>query len=201
MAILPLTTLENAKAYLGSSGAGVAWSPTAEGVASKMILAISQSFENYSSHGFLLSAEPEKRIIHSDFLWCYRWPVASITSVQESRSGRQADLQTLSPDRYEIAPNGKGICVWDVEPGSLVSYLYTGGLAQDTADLISKYPDLEDLCLLQFAAEWSRHNRPDRSGLDLGSTGNITWNGEIKLLSHVEMRLDQDYVSQADFLA
>ena len=197
--ILPLTTIDNAVAYFGSTGQGVQWTDANKAVLSKMILAISQAFENYSSHGFLLADETESWKTNTDFVWCYRWPVTSIASVSVSATGRKSGLAPFSGE-YKISPNEKGILIYDVPEGALVQATYHGGLAADTASLISSYPDLEDLTLLQLVSEWKRHTMPDRTGVDLGGTGNTQWNGEIKLLSHVELRLDQNYVSQADFL-
>lgn len=198
MSVLALTTVDRAIAYIGDLSSS-RWGDDQKSILSSIINAVSQEFEQYCSHGFKLEAWTEKRTIQTDFLWCYRWPVVSIASVSVSFSGRSADLSPLASSSYEVAPNGKGIMVFDVAPGSLVSYTYTGGLAADTAGIMSDHPNLEDCCLLQTVEEWKRHNNPGKTSIELG-TGSTQWNAGLQLLDIVKQRLRQEYVAQADFL-
>lgn len=198
VSILDLTTIDRAIAYMGSTGQGIVWTDGNKAVLSSMITALSQAFEQYSSHGFMLEERSEARVINTDFLLCYGWPVQSVSAVSVSMSGKASECVPWAD--FEVAPNKHGIKVYGAPRGSLVQYTYLGGLADNTADLISSHPNLEDCLLLQLVSEWKRHTMPDRTGVDLGGTGNTQWNGEIKLLAEVTMRLRQEYVSQVDFL-
>lgn len=198
MSVLALTTVDRAIAYLGDL-ASSRWGDEQKTVLTSIINAVSQEFEQHCSHGFMLEDETESRIIATDFLWCYRWPVTAVKSVSVSFSGRSSDLQAVSSSYYEVAPNGKGVSVFGISPGSLVRYTYTGGLAADTAGIVSAHPNLEDCCLLQVAEQWKRHNNPGKTGLTLG-TGETQWDSGLRLLDIVKDRLRQEYVSQADFL-
>lgn len=198
MSVLALTTVDRAIAYIGDLSSS-RWGDDQKGILSSIINAVSQEFEQYCSHGFKLESWTENRIITTDFLWCYRWPVVSVASVSISFSGRSSDLQAADSTMFEVAPNGKGISVFGAPSGSLVRYTYTGGLAADTAGIIAFHPNLEDCCLLQVVEEWKRHNNPGKTGLDLG-TGATHWDAGLQLLDVVKGRLRQEYVSQADFL-
>ena len=198
MSILALTTQEHAIARLGDL-AVADWNDGQLDDLNRMILAISQAFEQRCSHGFAIEARTESRIVNKNFLPCYGWPVASIQSVSFSASGRSADMIPLSAGSFEISPNLRGIMAWDVPSGSTVRYTTTGGIAADTAGVIANHPNLEDLCLLQVVAEWKRKNNPDKESVDLGG-GATRWSGAIKILPDVDERLDQEYVSWEDFL-
>ena len=198
MSVLALTTRDRAVARLGDLASG-RWAPDQLTDIDSMILAISQSFEQRCSHGFLIEARTETRIVNQSFLPCYGWPVVSIQAVSVSYSGRSSDMVAMSSDSYEIAPNKRGIMVWGVPSGSTVRYTATGGIAADTAGVHANEPNLEDICLIQLVAEWKRKNNPDKTGIDMGG-GSTRWDGELHIIKDVDERLDQQYVSQVDFL-
>jgi hypothetical protein len=198
MSVLALTTRERAIARLGGLVVGK-WGEDQLADLDLLIQAISQSFEQRCSHGFAIEARQESRILNRNFLPCYGWPVVSIQSVSASYSGRSADMISLSAGAYEIAPNQRGIMVWDAPSGSTVRYTTTGGIAVDTDAVHTNEPNLEDICLIQLVAEWKRKNNPDKTGIDMGG-GTTRWDGELHIIKDVDERLDQEYVSQVDFL-
>ena len=178
MAVLELTTIARVKAY-GFSGTTVTDGNT--DLLSDMIKSVSQRFADYCSRSFLKQEWTDTRILNGSLFPLLNTPVASITSVSVSESGRRSGMVAISSTQYEIAPDGNGIKVWDVPRGSLVEVVYEGGLAEDTTGLIANFPALEGACLLQVKSLFNRHLTPDRTTTDLGG-GSTSWVGEYDLL-------------------
>lgn len=189
--LLPLTTVARMQSY--GEFPSQAWTSSNQATLSDMINSVSRFIENYCSRYFMLDEYTEARRINSDFVPCRAYPVTDISSVLVSYSGKSKDLNAWSD--YEISINGKGINVWGLPRNTLVKYTYTGGLATDTASIVTDYPDLENACRMQVLSLWKRHTNPDKSSMTLG-TGETQWTGEYNLLKNVEMVLEQEYLSQ-----
>ena len=191
--LLPLTTVARVQAY--GDIPMQTWTSANSALLQDMINSVSLSFEQFCSRGFLSVERTQQRKLHSDFVPCAAFPVASITAVYVSRTGRSSDFQQLTIDQYDISPNADGIMIWSQPKGSLVKYVYVGGIATDTDDVIANHPSLENACRMQVLALWKRHAIPDRSGMTLG-TGDTQWQSEYGMLKDVKMILQQNYLSQ-----
>jgi hypothetical protein len=195
MAFLELTTLERVKAY----GTFTTVTPANDALLSDMIKSVSQRFEDYCSRPFLKTSYTETRILKGSRFPLLCTPVDSITSVKVAESGRRADLVLIASSQYEIAPDKNAVNVWDIASGSLVEAVFVGGLAADTASLITAYPALDNACRLQVTSLFKRHTMPDRTQTDLGN-GSTSWIGEYDLLKEVTDTLDQQYSARHRFL-
>jgi len=196
VAVLELTTLARLEAYGGFASAV---STANQALMSDMIKSVSQRMADYCSRSFLKTSYTEARIIRGSRFPLVNTPVESVASVRVAESGRRADLIAISSSQYEISPDKTGINVWDIARGSLVEVAFTGGLAADTASLITSYPALEGACLLQATSLFKRRTMPDRTTTDLGN-GSSSWIGEYDLLKEVTDTLDQQYSVRHKFL-
>lgn len=189
MSVLPLTTFERLRAY-----AELKQEQRAEAAAllDAMIDSVSQKMEQYCSRVFLIHEVVEAGTLTCDEFPCFQVPVQSISRVSYSSTGRRADLVALPSSQYEISASGNNIKIYDVAYGGLVECTFTGGLAENTADVIANHPALEDACKMQVTALWQRHSTPDRTGTTLG-TGETNWTADYQLLKSVKSDLDQQY--------
>lgn len=194
MPVLPLTTVQRMKGY-GDIQSQV-WTPANELLMSDMINATSLQFEQYCSRGFLITERTQSRRINNIFLPCNSYPVVSITAVYVSPTGNSRDYQEVDASQYDISEDASGINVFGIRRGQLVKYVYTGGIAENTNDIIVNHPSLENACRLQTLSLWKRRTSPDRSAMTLG-TGDTQWTAEYGLLKDVELTLRQGYLSQA----
>lgn len=191
--LLPLTTVARIQSYCDIQAQ--TWTPANTTLLQDMINSVSLSFEQFCSRGFLTVERTQQRRLNADFVPCSAFPLASITSVYISRTGRSADFQPLDVTSYDISPNEDGIMIWSQPKGSLVKYTYVGGIATDTDDVIANHPSLENACRMQVLTMWKRHTAPDRSSMTLG-TGDTQWTGEYSMLKDVKEILQQNYLSQ-----
>ena len=195
---MDLTTLARVKEYITRKG-NPDFRADAESVLSSMISSVSQRMEQYCSRLFQVGATTERGTLRCDEFICSRVPLASISSVRYSETGRGADLAALPSSQYEISPSGDNVRVYDVTYGGLVEVSYTGGVATDTQDVIDNHPALEEACKLQVASLWQRHTMPDRSGVTIG-TGETSWTGDYSMLKEVQATLDQNYNNRHKFI-
>lgn len=195
MATLDLTTLARLRTFGGISGNAT----ETDAVLSSIITYVSQKFEQYCSRQFLIHADTERRNLRGSLVPVVRCPVVSVESVRASVSGRSSELSALSSSQYEIAPGGNAVRLWDVPAGSLVEVSFTGGLAADTAAIITDHPVLEGACKLQSLNLWQRHKSPDKTGLTIVS-GDTSWEGQYEMLKDVKRDLDQNYNNRHRFL-
>lgn len=196
MAVLELTTLARVEAY-GTFATTV--TDANKALMTDMIKSVSQRFADYCSRSFLRTTYTESRVLRGALFPITNGPVESITSVKVSENGRRSGLVAISSTQYEISANRYGIQVWDIAPGSLVEVVFVGGLAEDTAEVISDFPALEGACLLQVTSLFKRRMMPDRTTTDIGN-GATSWIGEYDLLDEVRDTLDQQYSSRHKFL-
>lgn len=190
MSALPLTTLARVKSY-----GNIASSPTradTDATLTAMIDSVSQKIEQYCSRVFLRQQVTESGALTCNEFPAFQVPIASIASVRYSQTGRRADLVTLPASQYEITPGGNNIRVYDVIYGGMIEATFTGGLADDTDEVIADHPALEDACKMQVVNLWQRHASPDRTGTTIG-TGEVSWSDAYGLLKSVKSDLDQQY--------
>jgi hypothetical protein len=190
VSVLDLTTLARAKAYLSLAATGSR--TDVDTTLAAMITSVSQKLEQYCSRVFKIETVTERRVLNGGVFPVQRTPVVSISSVRASTSGRQAGLVSLDATQYEISPSGDDINVWDMPRGTLVEATYSGGIAADTAAIVSNHPVLQEACLLQVANLWQRHDKADKTGMTMG-TGDTQWSEEYHLLKDVKAMLDQGY--------
>ena len=195
--MIDLTTLARLKAY--GVGGSSSPRPDTDAVLQSMISSVSQRMATYCTRDFEIGTETEARVVTCDEIPAKRNPVASIQSVKWSPTGRRSDLQALDAADYQISASGNNIQFFGVPSGALVEVAYTGGLATDTADIIARFPLLEELCKLQVASLWQRHTMPDKSGVTVGP-GETTWSGEYSLLKEVREGLDNSFNNRHRFL-
>jgi len=200
--MLALTTLDSLMRYMGAPVNDDGTMDTSKYSAAdkttlqEMIESVSDAFEQYCARTFTYGTYTATNRLSGQAVYVDQYPIASVSSVQVSFSGRSRDLIGWSD--YEIGPDNDCIIFFGVPEEALVKVTFDGGLADDTADVIANYPALSGACNLQCATLWRRHNTADRTGMTLG-TGQTSWSREYNLLETVTDSLDNFYRAAHNF--
>jgi len=180
---LDFTTLARAKAYMDIPDA----TTTNDTLIQSMITAVSATLENSLNRTVKTEAKTERRSVpRTNRFVLYNGPATSITSVRYSASGVfSRDAVTLDPSSYELDGAKDVLAIPDIVTYSgQIEVSYVGGMATDTAGLLSAYPVLDLACRMQVAYLWARRKTPGRTSTDIGN-GSTQWVGDYDLLDAV----------------
>ncbi len=165
---LNLTTVSRVLAFLDISEDAVRAGGLAE--LEVMVSAVSGMLANLCNRPFLIASRTERRILFRPSFKIMGGPARSITSVKAYASGALARSGMAIPaDGYELHDDGNTLTIGaPFVAGMVYEVVYTGGLAEDTDEVIASFPDLEEACKMQTAYLWQRHKSLGRTSMDLG---------------------------------
>lgn len=157
MAIIDLTTTARVRALLGIPDDDT----SADTNVGRLITSVSARIERYLRRSVEVAARTEYFDcdvgIYQHSLAAF--PVTSLTSVKNSQSYAWADATAKVEGADFTLDSASGVITqlryWLVGSRT-VQVVYTGGLAANTAAILSTYPDLADACEKQVVEE---HNR------------------------------------------
>lgn len=168
MADLNLTTVSRVLAFLDLSEDAVRDGGLAElGV---MVSAVSGALANLCNRPFLVASRTERRSLFRPTFKVMGGPARSIASVKMYPSGALSSSAAVIPATgYELQDGGNTVAIGaPFVSGMVYEVAYTGGLAEDTDEVIASFPDLEEACKMQVAYLWQRHKSLGRTSMDLG---------------------------------
>lgn len=180
---IDFTTLARVKAYLDIPSATTANDATLQ----TMITSVSATLENSLNRTVKTESKTERRACPMTGVFrIFNGPATAITSVRYSLSGMfSRDGITLASTSFELSPDGETIFAPDYRgPLGTLEVVYVGGMGTDTADLLAKYPVLDQAATLQVAYLWGRHKTLGRTSTDIGN-GSTQWVGDYDLLDSV----------------
>lgn len=180
---IDFTTLARVKAYLDIPPGTTASDATLQ----TMITSVSATLENSLNRTVKTESKTERRAAPMTGVFTiYNGPATSITQIRYSSSGMfSRDGITISSGNYELAPDGESIMIPDYRgPNGVLEVVYVGGMGTDTANLLSRFPVLDQAATLQVAYLWGRHKTLGRTSTDIGN-GSTQWVGDYDLLDSV----------------
>jgi len=183
MAIVELTTTARVKAALGIDVADTTQDVWLAGA----LQAVSQRFELFMDRPIELTSRTEEYDVHDGrqvSLFLRAYPVTAITSVKNATGWDFASATAIDSTSYRIdADNGQLHMAIELAYGpKAVQVIYTGGLAANTADLITNYPSIAMAADFQIAAMFRRRSTPQGTGMSGKQGGSITFEGPLKLI-------------------
>ncbi len=194
-ATLNVTTLVRLKEGERLPGVGVSTTQLDE-VLTDLIAEVSAMFEGYAATPFLQAARTEVYDIEppGDVLYLRTKPVASVASVKirGSISAQFANVTALDATFYEIESEtgilhfAGAFSEWGKR---FAEVTYTGGLALNTADLVTNYPDIPAVADIQIAHMLKRRHEQGAEATTI-TGGAKTFLRELNLLSHVKRALN-----------
>lgn len=183
MAVVDLTTLARLKTYADISSTRT----DADSILSTIISSVSSTIENNLNRTVEITSKTERRRVPMTGKFVIlNGPASAITSVRVSPDGVfSSGAQTIDPSRYELASSGDILNVRGLDGyNGEMEVVYTGGLLQDAADCLARFPDLENAALMQAAHLWRRRLTMGKSSTTIGN-GETQWVGDYDLLDGV----------------
>lgn len=186
--VLALTTLERVRVLLEQRGAYT----ENDAVIDNLIQSVSLSIERYCNRPFLIASKTEYFDVRTD-QFNYQleaFPVSSLTSVKNSGTRDwTVDAKVEGTDFVLDTDTGILRQLTGFTTGlDALQVVYMGGLAADTAAVLSDYPDLADACEKQITEEFRRRDGLGRTGVSVEGSS-VTTQSAVRLLDTVVQRL------------
>jgi len=191
MAIIELTTATRVKTALAIDPTDTAqdtWIAAA-------IQSVSQRLELHMDRPVELVERTEEYDVHDGrqatvFLRAY--PITSVASIKNDQRWDWASTVALTADEDYHVDSANGQVHLNFQPAAgakALQVVYTGGLAANTADLITNYPLIAQAADLQIAAMFRRRSAPQGAAVAGKQGGSITHEAPLKLIPDVREAL------------
>ena len=185
------TTLARVKALLDISGS------SQDAVLTTMISAVSARIENFLDRPLAQTSRTEEYNIkpRQRKLFLRAYPVTTVASIKIAPDWNYGAATAVATDDYRLTSDN-GLIHFNFYP--VTSYLgdnyeaapdavqitYTGGLATNTTNLISDYPNIAFAADMQVVAAWRRRDTPQGNGINMGGS-TITYEKPLAMIPDV----------------
>ncbi len=185
------TTIARVKALLDIT------STTYDTVLTTMVEAVSRRIENYIDRPLEQTARTEEYSIkpRQNVLFLRAYPVTAITTIKLALDWDYASETAIDSSDYKVDTdtgqvhftffpilNYRGDTL--AAAPNAMQVVYTGGLATNTTNLISDYPDIAYAADVQVVAMWRRRDSPQGQSQSVGA-GSINYEGALRLVPDV----------------
>jgi len=159
------------------------------------ITSVSERIQNYLNRSLESGTFTEEIDIHSPrqkFVFVLNPPITSITSIKSDANWQFASADAIDSEDYNYkASNGRIVFNRQLQVGpQALQVVYAGGLAADSATLISDYPLVAHAADLQIASMFRRRTSPQGSQfVNTNQGGELRMDNPLMLLPEVREAL------------